>query len=72
MTKPLNPNWQKVIDGCECFDCKYARNQQVTHRDDSGIPDWLLQDNATYFSQLHRAVDDVPAQMGFRLPYKRS
>lgn len=71
MTKPLNPNWE-VIDGCECFDCKQARSQQAGKRDDSGIPEWLLQDNATYFSELHRTVDDVSTQMGFRLPRERS
>jgi hypothetical protein len=40
----------------------------VTHRDDSGLPDWLKQDNATYFSQLYRTVDDVSPSMGVLVP----
>jgi hypothetical protein len=37
-------------------------------RDDSGLPDWLKQDNATYFSQLYRTVDDVSPSMGVLVP----
>lgn len=40
----------------------------VTPRDDSGLPDWLKQDNATYFSQLYRTVDDVSPSMGVLVP----
>jgi len=63
-------------------DCPFCQNptvcedddsyEPIEHRDDSGIPEWLLQDNATYFRELHRTVDNVPAPLGVRLPYKRS
>jgi len=36
-------------------------------RDDSGLPDWLTKNNETYFSELHRTVDDVSAPVGFCL-----
>jgi hypothetical protein len=54
------------IEGCECYDCKYAQVSAMK-RDDSGIPDWLLQDNATYFRELHRVMDDVPTPLGVRI-----
>jgi hypothetical protein len=46
----------------------YFDDEPVTYRDDSGIPEWLLQDNATYFRELHRVMDDVPAPLGVRVP----
>jgi len=45
--------------------CEYY--EPLTPRDDSGLPDWLTKNNETYFSELHRTVDDVPAPVGLCL-----
>jgi hypothetical protein len=53
------------LEGCQCYEC--SGHKPIEHRDDSGIPEWLLQDNETYFRELHRVVDDVPAPLGVRI-----
>jgi len=45
----------------------WAPPKPIEKRDDSGIPEWLLRDNASYFRELHRTVDDVSAPMGVRV-----
>jgi hypothetical protein len=51
----------------DTWSCEMLAYEPLTPRDDSGLPDWLTKSNETYFSELHRTVDDVPAQVGFCL-----